>query len=435
MSHRKFEAPRKGNLGFQPRKRCVHYRGKIRSFPKDNKTAKPHLTAFMGYKAGMTHIVRDMDKPGSKMNKKETVEAVTILETPPMVVVGVVGYVETPQGLRTLATVWAQHLSESVRRRFYKTWYRGKHKAYTKYAKNYNTKKSKEQRRAAFEKMSKLCTVIRVIAHTQVAKLNLGQKKAHLLEIQVNGGSVQEKLTFARKLLEKFVPVDQVFKKDETIDVIGITKGHGFEGVIKRWGVKKLPRKTHKGLRKVACIGSWHPERVRYTVARAGQHGSFHRTLWNKKIYLLGKSLRTTEGKFSGKTEFDITEKGINPMGSFPRYGPVREDFMMLKGTVPGPVKRAITLRKTILPGTKRSAKEVIALKFIDTSSKLGRGRFQTHKEKKKFMGPLKREIEKKKRREIAALALEKLKKDKLKTEEPKTEKPKTEKSVKKQKK
>jgi large subunit ribosomal protein L3e len=75
----------------------------------------------MGYKAGMTHILREVNKPGSKVHKKEAVEAVTIIETPPMNVVGLVGYVETPRGLRTLTTVWAEHLSESLKRRFYIT--------------------------------------------------------------------------------------------------------------------------------------------------------------------------------------------------------------------------------------------------------------------------------------------------------------------------
>jgi len=168
------------------------------------------------------------------------------------------------------------------------------------------------------------------------------------------------------------------------IDCLGKTKGKGFQGVVKRWGVRKLPRKTHKGLRKVACIGAWHPERVRYTVARAGQLGSFHRTQYNKKVYLVGKSLRTKEGKTSAKTEYDLTEKGINPMGSFPHYGPVREDYIMLKGSICGPVRSAITLRKTMIPKTYKSAKEQVVLKFIDTSSKLGRGRFQTHSEKKR---------------------------------------------------
>ena len=85
MSHRKFEAPRHGSLGFLPRKRTRHHRGRIRSFPKDDPTKEPHLTAFMGYKAGMSHIAREVDRPGSKMHKKEVVEPVTVIETPPMV--------------------------------------------------------------------------------------------------------------------------------------------------------------------------------------------------------------------------------------------------------------------------------------------------------------------------------------------------------------
>merc|ERR1712107_396203 len=75
---------------------------------------------FMGYKAGMSHIVREMDRPGSKNNKKEVVEAVTIIETPPMIAVGVVGYIETPRGMRALKTVWAEHIGEECKRRFYK---------------------------------------------------------------------------------------------------------------------------------------------------------------------------------------------------------------------------------------------------------------------------------------------------------------------------
>jgi len=73
--------------------------------------------------------------PVLEMHKREVVEAVTIIETPPLRVVGVVGYVETPRGLRTLTTVWTTHLSDEVKRRFYKNWYRSKKKAFTKYAK------------------------------------------------------------------------------------------------------------------------------------------------------------------------------------------------------------------------------------------------------------------------------------------------------------
>uniref|UniRef100_A0A8C8DSS6 60S ribosomal protein L3 n=1 Tax=Oryzias sinensis TaxID=183150 RepID=A0A8C8DSS6_9TELE len=120
MSHRKFSAPRHGSLGFLPRKRSCRHRGKCKSFPKDDPSKPVHLTAFLGYKAGMTHIVREVDRPGSKVNKKEVVEAVTIVETPPMVVVGVTGYVSTPRGLRSFKTIFAEHISDECKRRFYK---------------------------------------------------------------------------------------------------------------------------------------------------------------------------------------------------------------------------------------------------------------------------------------------------------------------------
>merc|ERR1712232_978658 len=76
-----------------------------------------------GYKAGMTHVVRNVDRPGALMHKREVVDAVTVIETPPMIVVGIVGYVETPTGLRTLTTVFAEHLSEEYKRRCYKNWH------------------------------------------------------------------------------------------------------------------------------------------------------------------------------------------------------------------------------------------------------------------------------------------------------------------------
>jgi len=332
----------------------------------------------------MTHIVREADKLGSKIHKKEIVEAVTIIETPPMVIVGLVGYIQTPRGLRALTTVWASHLSEECKRRFYKNWYRSKKKAFTKYAKK--TSEHKEIVERKLNKIKKYASIVRVIAHTQIKKIGLRQKKAHILEIQVNGGTVAQKVDFAYALFEKQVPVDAVFEESGMVDIIGVTKGKGFEGVTTRWGTRRLPRKTHKGLRKVACIGAWHPARVSFSVARAGQNGYHHRTEINKKIYKLGKA-----GADNGTTEFDLTKKGITPMGGFPHYGEVTEDFIMLKGCVVGPKKRAITIRKAIFPQTSRSALEKISLKFIDTSSKFGHGRFQTSDEKAKFLGQMKK--------------------------------------------
>merc|ERR1712039_997512 len=159
------------------------------------------------------------------------------------------------------------------------------------------------------------------IAHTQVKKLKIGQKKAHLMEIQVNGGDVAAKVDFANQLFEKEMPVDSIFSENEMLDVIGVSKGHGYEGVVTRWGCSRLPRKTHRGLRKVACIGTWHPARVQFQVPRAGQNGYHHRTEINKKIYRIGKNIK--EDPKSAMTENDLTEKGITPMGGFSHFGEV----------------------------------------------------------------------------------------------------------------
>jgi len=250
------------------------------------------------------------------------------------------------------------------------------------------------------DRIKKYCTVVRVIAHTQIRKLKLRQKKAHIMEIQVNGGTIADKVGFAEKLFEQKVPVESVFEENEMVDVISITKGKGFEGVTTRWGTRKLPRKTHKGLRKVACIGAWHPSRVSFTIPRAGQHGYHHRTTINKKIYRIGKAGKDD----TGSTEFDLTKKSINPLGGFPHYGLVTEDFLMIKGSVTGVKKRVITLRKSLMTQTSRAALEKIQIKFIDTSSKFGHGRFQTVEEKKKFMGLRKKDRERKVAEEVKAI-------------------------------
>jgi len=383
MSHRKYEAPRHGSLQYLPKKRTKHHHGRIRSFPKDNASAPCHLTGFMGYKAGMTHVVREIDRPGSKLHKKEAVEAVTILETPPMVAVGVVGYVATANGLRAKTTVWATHLSDELKRRFYKNWYNSKKKAFTKYA----AKAAKDPAtiNSKFDLIKKECAVVRVLIHTQIGKIGIRQKVANLLEVQVNGGDVSKKVDFAKSLFEQEIDITKVFAEGETIDVCGVTRGRGFNGVISRWGVTRLPRKTHRGLRKVACIGAWHPARVKTTVARAGQLGYFHRTEIGKRILRIGKKGVSN----SASTEADLTEKSITPLGGFPHYGEINEDWIMLKGCIAGAKKRCVTLRKALLPPTRRSHMEPLNLRFIDTSSKYGHGRFQTKEEKDKFMGTM----------------------------------------------
>jgi len=157
---------------------------------------------------------------------------------------------------------------------------------------------------------------------------------------------------------------------------------------------KETSKKDSQCLRKVACIGAWHPSRVAFSVARSGQKGYHHRTEINKKLYRVGAGYHQVDGKMvinNGATEVDVTDKSINPVGGFVHYGQVKSDFVMIKGGVMGPKKRAITLRKSLLKQTSRAAMENVNLKHIDTTSKMGHGRFQTIEEKRTFMGPLKK--------------------------------------------
>merc|ERR1719454_2156311 len=186
MSHRKFEAPRCGSLGFIPKRRTRHHRGRVRHFPRDDKSKPVHLTAFMGFKAGMTQCVKYFERrEGKKVIKKDIVHAASVVECPPMKAIGMVGYIETPRGLRALQTVWAQHLDNDVKRRFYKNWRNSKKKAFTKYADKYKCdKKDKKSVQRDINRIRKYASIVRVICASQIRKLHFRQHKAHIMEIQ-----------------------------------------------------------------------------------------------------------------------------------------------------------------------------------------------------------------------------------------------------------
>ncbi|KAF8657959.1 hypothetical protein HU200_059654 [Digitaria exilis] len=163
--------------------------------------------------------------------------------------------------------------------------------------------------------MKKYASVVRVIAHTQIRKMKgLKQKKAHLMEIQVNGGTIADKVDYGYKFFEKEVPVDAVFQKDEMIDIIGVTKGKGMK-VLSPVGVSPAfpARPTGVSARLPVSV----PGILlgcRTPVARAGQNGYHHRTEMNKKVYQIGKAGQESH---DASTEFDRTEKDITPMGGF----------------------------------------------------------------------------------------------------------------------
>ena len=108
--------------------------------------------------------------------------------------------------------MFAQHIPDEVKRRFYKNWTNAKKKAFTKYAERWNENdKSKNSIKRDIERMKKYCTVVRALCATQMNKLNLRQKKSHLFEIQVNGGTVAQKIDFVQSKFEQEISVSEIF--------------------------------------------------------------------------------------------------------------------------------------------------------------------------------------------------------------------------------
>jgi large subunit ribosomal protein L3 len=317
MGHRKKSAPRHGSLAYLPRGRAKRQTGRIRFWPKA--TDGPTMLGFMGYKAGMTHILMIEDKPGSQNLGKEVSHPATILDVPPIVVFAIRAYTRNQYGLQTLTEAWMKDPPKDFDRALV-------------LPEKFNTEEALKKIEEALEEISE----IRLLAATNPRLASVPKKKPDIMEIKVDGGSIQEQLEYAKSMLGKNVSVTDVFKEGGYIDVVAVTKGKGFQGPVKRWGIKILPRKSRKTKRGVAAIGPWKPPRVLYTVPRAGQMGYHQRTEYNKRILKIG-----------------IDGKDITPKGGFLKYGTVKGTYIIVDGSLPGPVKRLIRLRHPARPPTK----------------------------------------------------------------------------------
>jgi large subunit ribosomal protein L3 len=315
MGHRKKHAPRRGSLAYLPRGRAARVVARIRHWPSVEEG--PTMLGFAGYKAGMTHVFLVEDREGSPNFGKETIHPTTVVDVPPVTVCAVKAYTKKQLGLQAFTEAWMKELPKDLNRVF--TLPEGS-----------EPEKTLKKMEDNIDKIEEL----RLVVSTQ-PRLAAGvpKKKPDLMEIKVDGGSIEERFEYARKLLGKTVSIINVFKEGQFVDVLAITKGKGFQGPVKRWGAKILPRKSRKTKRGVAVIGPWHPARVLYTVPRAGQMGYFQRTEYNKRILKIG-----ADGK------------EITPKGGFIRYGSVRGTYILVDGSLPGPPKRLIRMRYPARP-------------------------------------------------------------------------------------
>lgn len=317
MGHRKKHAPRHGSLAFLPRKRAAQMKSRIRHWM--NNSSKINFLGFAGFKAGMTHITFIEDQTNSPYYGKELMKPVTVVEVPPLILIGIRVYNRDDYGKYIIGEIFTSEFNNHLTR-----------KINLPNLDKYNSEENKNQILEELNPTSE----IRGIFQTQPYMTSLPRKKPDIFEIKVNAtNQTKDEFLFAYDNLGKALRVKDILEEGELVDVISVSKGKGFQGPVKRFGIKILPRKNSKVRRAVACIGPWHPARVLYTVPRAGQLGFHQRTEYHKRIMFIGEN-----------------EEEITPKGGFIRYGKIQSDYLLILGSIPGPKKRLIRFRKTMRP-------------------------------------------------------------------------------------
>lgn len=310
--------PRRGSMAHRPRKRA--YSQNARVYWQD--LPDKRVLGFAGYKVGMTHVAY-LDDTESPTKGQEIVSPATIIEVPPIMVYGVRCYRANNSVGDILAT----------------------DKKVLELAGFSETPSAKQKGdRAKIDETS--VDDARLLVFAMPAKTKMGKKHIEKMELGVGGKDGKEKLEFCKSFVGKELRAGDVFKNGEHIDVVSVSIGKGWQGAVKRFGISIQRRKATGKRRHVGTLGQWHPAYVLYTVPQAGQTGYHQRTEMNKRILRIGQK-----------------PEDINPSAGFIGYGFVRNDYVLLKGSVPGPVKRLVKLRLAVraAPGGKEPQVSYVA--------------------------------------------------------------------------
>ncbi|OUJ18846.1 Ribosomal protein L3 [Methanonatronarchaeum thermophilum] len=308
--------PRKGSLAYSPRKRAASEVPRVRAYPDIEAN---RLLGFVGYKAGMTDVVMVDDRPNSVTEGSEISVPATVIETPEVVATRIRGYKETPYGMRPLVEAEAgefDYIEEEI------------------------NEGNVDELRVTIQTSPELVS-------------GIPKKKSDIMEIPL-GGSMESQAEYSKEILGEPIKVSEIFENGMYVDVSAVTKGKGTEGPVKRWGVKIQGRKAQrkgKG-RHIGNLGPWHPTHVRWQVPQTGQKGYHQRTELNKRILMI---------------DDDVSK--INPNGGFTQYGEIKNEYLLLKGSVPGPTKRMVRIRDAIRP---KGVEGQVELKHVSTESKQG---------------------------------------------------------------
>jgi large subunit ribosomal protein L3 len=300
----KTKNPRRGSLAYWPRKRAKKQVPRVRSMviPKDTR-----LSGFPGYKVGVT-TVEYVDNRKTAPTKNEVVaKPATVVECPPLKVYSVRYYKNTPYGLKLVTEVVNNKVDKDLSRKVT------------------TSKKSKQL------KDDQEFDVLRLVVYTKPSLTSIGKKKPDIFELTL-GGSKEEQVKYAKEHTEKEINVKDVFAEGQLLDVHSVSKGKGYQGTVRRYGISLRSHKSEKS-RRQAILGAEGDEKVTYLAHQPGN---------------LGFALRTEYNKWLIKIVDDISK-----FNHFKHYGNVRNSCMLVKGTIPGASKRMV-----LFTGAKRPSKK-----------------------------------------------------------------------------
>jgi large subunit ribosomal protein L3 len=331
LGHRKHSAPRRGSLAYRPRARVGRFVPAVHTWPTISGNA-PTLLGFPAVKVGTIHAISLDDREKTPNFGKPLFNPTSVLAVPEAPVVGLRLYIKENGAQRAVGEVFARTLPKGL-----------------------DQKSSVEPEKFAETWKAKLSNVVRVVALVAITPKDAGtsQKKPVIFEVGVGGGDIAAQLDYVTKLLGKGVKFSEVFKPGTYVDVIGVTRGKGFEGPVTRFGIKRKQHKSRKSVRAVGVIGPWHPAAVMYTVARAGQHGFHQRTETGKRILAISNP----------------KDSPITPKGGFEHFGELNTDYTLLRGTVPGSTRRVVMVRHPV-----RAVKgKTTPVQVLELSTRVGR--------------------------------------------------------------
>ena len=313
----KIKRPKRGSMAYWPRKRAKRIYPRIKTWP-ENQEPKP--LGFAGYKAGMTHVMMVNTNTNAKTKGQVISKPATVLECPPLFIMGIRAFHDS-----TSLDIYHDKPSKNLSRK-------------TKLGKNLKTDLSKLE--------GKQFNHVNIICHTQPRF----KKKPEIFEIAL-GGKSEQQLEFAKNNLGKELKISDIFKEGDYIDVSAVTVGKGFQGPVKRFGIRLRGRKSEHAHRKIGAHGQKEPGKIRPEIPQPGQLGFQTRTEFNKRILKIGSGA------------------DINPKSGFAKYGLVKNDYILVEGSIPGHKKRLIRFRGAI---RYHKTKYPVDIKYISLESKQG---------------------------------------------------------------